>query len=349
MFPTKAPSITSELERRIRHRVYERLLPPQSALAAEFGVSRETVAAALRPLLSRGLLVSRRRGGTVIDRRRLLHGIVAIVTVGVPECHHSLAALFRQIADDGLDPVIQKDACISTEVRRPLLGILFLNSTLTFETARRLEDAGIPFVSCNVLDCYPHLNYVDFDNADACRQLLERLVAEGYRRIAAFMHSKVESYDEMLRRNFLRLKREFGLPHEAYDDILLNWHDNVDRRLTAMLAYMKAHRSWPEVLLSFMHFNDEQLRCFGEPGYGVPASLQIWMEIQEGRECRPVSAPRSVRLFAPLVSINEVWSAGYGLLREHIFFPGRHWSGRLIQPKFEFLSTSPPTNTTTPS
>ena len=332
----KAPEITQEIERRISRRVYEDELPSCRALAAEFQVARQTLTEALRPLVKTGLLLPARRNGIGIDRTRLRHGKLVVVTADVahPVVRMEAAGLLKQIAIDGFEPCLLGRDWIEGghgELPSDTVGMLFINSALTVEAAEYLDRIGMPFVSCNQLPSYPRIHVMGFDNLASCRILAEEVVAAGYRRFGVFFSGHLEGYNDLLRSNILRLKRQLGIPHEIYDDVVLDWRENTTVLFRRTLEFMAQHHSHPEVLFCFCALSEECVAMLDAAEFGVPDTMTV---LAMGPESGAVSS--RILTFRGLISYGEFWLHGYQLLREAVFTPEMNRVKRLLIQKFEF-------------
>lgn len=332
----KAPEITQEIERRISLRGYEDKLPSCRALAAEFQVARQTLTEALRPLVKTGLLLPARRNGIGIDRTRLRHGKLVVVTTDAahPAVRMAAAGLLKQIAADGFEPcLLGRNRIVfgHGELPSDTVGMLFINSALTVETAEYLDRIGMPFVSCNQLPSYPRIHVMGFDNLASCRILAEEVAAAGYRRFGVFFSGHLEGYNDLLRSNILRLKRQLGIPHEIYDDVVLDWREDTTVLFRRTLEFMARHHSHPEVLLCFCALSEECAAMLEAAEFGVPDTMTVLaMKPEFG------TAPSRIRMFRGLISYEEFWLHGYRLLREAVFTPEMNRVKRLLVQKFEF-------------
>ncbi len=76
-------SVKEEILRRIRDRVFQpgEVIPPETALAEEFGCARATVNRALRELSDEGLVERKRRAGTRVTEAPVRHARLAIPVI----------------------------------------------------------------------------------------------------------------------------------------------------------------------------------------------------------------------------------------------------------------------------
>ena len=163
MFPSKAPFITAEIERRIRLGFYQGKLPSNDMLRNEFLVARQTLTEALRPLFVRKLLsCESARGGILIHPENLMTGVIAVVSgAGYSKDEDNLAKAIHQ---DGLSVLKirkNKENPFSNFIPERLCGVLFLNSSLDRSTADFLQAKKIPFLSCNIIPFLSGVPYID--------------------------------------------------------------------------------------------------------------------------------------------------------------------------------------------
>ena len=334
MFPAKAPAITQRIERRIRQGVYTTQIPSTRSLSEEFGVARRTMSAALKVLVQSGVLVNRRRNGLVIDRQKIRQGTILLVSrqpiESVPELENAVTQdllHFKTVS-------VRNQQELSQVLPEDCLGILFVNSSLTVEFADFCTTRQLPFVSCNQMPGYRHINWVDFDNYRALKELFGKLTSAGYRRIGAVFSGHMENYNDMFRRNLLRLKRELDLPHESYDDTVIFWNLPIAEIIRRSVEHYQQKHSYPDALCCFMSLSEEQV----EEMLKLPHKMLL---LVESGELNTLKHNRLVT-FVNTTSPGELYLQGYDLLREVIFTPGKFPEQRLIVPHHEFSSPIPP-------
>lgn len=221
MSSVKFSIITAELERRIRQGIYAKKLPTTLQLASEFGVARQTMTNAIRPLVQQGLLISHGKGGLQLQAlRENTRCLVAIVTTSVSEginLSQSLQPLVEILSQEGYEAVLlglppqNRLKNPSQFFQGTLSGVLFTASSLSLEIALFLERNRIPFLSCNRLPAFPRLNFVESNAFRGIDHLLTKVTACGYRRIAFFFLSPLDGYDRLIQKEWNRLVKHFGL------------------------------------------------------------------------------------------------------------------------------------------
>ena len=325
MYKAKTPSITAEIEQRIRMGIYDRKLPSTKKLQETFAIARQSVTKALRPLMDMKLIsVKSRRGGVIVHRDKILHGNILIVSRSIAGIEEKTLMTF--IKENGFKPYhyLFEDL---TDFKKMVLsdhnlnGVIFVNSSLTFETAAFLDQTKIPFVSCNQLPSYSRLNFVELSQIDLPEQVVKMLVERGYQRIGRFYSGRLEAYNEMTRSFFLRLKRRYSLPHEPYDDIFCEWSACHYEMLLKTIQFMQRTRCFPQAIFSLVECGDllEEIRrktSLSFPPHVLFVSLRNYSRRNQPRAANEITFYRSDPQF-----ISNLWIQGFKLLRERIFSP----------------------------
>ena len=335
MYPAKVPQITQLIERRIRQNFYSDRIPPTRVLAAELKVARQTMTDALKNLVQSGLLINCRRNGLVIDCSKLKTGTVAAVSRFDKTC----------IIDkfDNLKNIVNADGwkfiCIQANNPRELekqlpedtLGVLFTSSSLTVESAEYLQKCQLPFVSCNQLPGYRQINWIDFDIARSLKILLKPIAQKGYKHVGVILSGHMENFNDLLRKELLKAKRELGLHHDLYDDIIVYWQNDFDKMLNQTLSFFQQKNSYPEVLLCFAQLTTEQCRQINQ----LPQPPQLLLT-ETGSNLE--NLPPGVIGFKSAISSAEVVRQGYELLRCAIFAPDMYPVQIQLEQKYVFFN-----------
>ncbi len=325
MSSSRYPSLAAVLEKRIAHGIYRDKLPTVRNLAAEFQVSKQTVTLALRPLIQSGLLKSDGRRGIRIASQETSSGIIAIVGKGdlsILETDRRLKELQAQINRDGFESIlIGVTDWISSRNLCKLLGnhfsgIIFTNSTLSYEIAEYLDGAGIPFVSCNRLPVYPRINYVETNWAGTIRQIVRDFAGRGLRKMALFFHGRLEGYNVIVRKEWKKIKEECGLPLLPADRIRLDYSASTLDNLRRYLEILRGQKEYPELLIFWPGLDEEKLGLLTEGPLRVPASTRILACARIG-----VHYPEQVMTFSEGDCYHEILSAAYEALREVMIAP----------------------------
>ncbi len=317
MFPSKAPFITAEIERRIRLGFYQGKLPANDKLRNEFLVARQTLTDALKPLFARGLLsCASPRDGVRIRPENLTRGVIAVVS-GYNYTSDE-KNLLLDIHQDGFTALkIRKtgsDPC-SHWLPENSDGVMFINSSLDRETAQFLRERKIPFISCHLIPFLPGLPYIDYDNPALYDLLLTTLERKGYQRIGFFHNSRLEGYNARAAGEIRRLKRRHSLPVGHYDRIVIPPGTPAAEALKKYIAACRTKESFPEVLISDFDISRQFRQICAETGAACPVRLLLY------HRSRSAAPPESDDLcsFYSLEMGWRLWVQGYRLLREIIF------------------------------
>ena len=325
MSNSRYPALAAVLEKRIAHGVYRDKLPTVRELASEFQVSKQTVTLALRPLIQSGLLKPDGRRGIRIAQQEKMSGIIAIVGKGdmsILETDRRLKELQAQISRDGFESIlIGVTDWISSRNLCKLLGnhfsgIIFTNSTLSYEIAEYLDEEKIPFVSCNRLPVYPRINCVETNWSGTLRQIARDFARRGYRKMALFFHGRLEGYNVIVRKEWKKIKEELGLPLMPADRIRLDYSAPTFDNLRKYLEILREQKEYPELLIFWPGLDEEKLELLTESPLRVPASTRILACARIG-----VRYPEQVMTFSEGDCYHEILSAAYQALREVMIAP----------------------------
>ena len=325
MSNSRYPSLAAVLEKRIANGIYREKLPTVRNLAAEFQVSKQTVTLALRPLIQSGLLKPDGRRGIRIASRETSSGIIAIVGKGdmsILETDCRLKELQAQINRDGFESIlIGVTDWISSRNLCKLLGdhfsgIIFTNSTLSYEIAEYLDGAGIPFVSCNRLPVYPRINSVETTWGGTIRQIVRDFTARGYRKMALFFHGRLEGYNVIVSKEWKCIKEELGLPLIPADRIRLDYSASTLDNLRRYLEILRGQKEYPELLIFWPGLDEEKLELLTQGPFRVPPATRILACARTG-----VRYPEQVMTFSEGDCYHEILSAAYEALREVMIAP----------------------------
>ncbi len=242
----KYQRVADALREGILEGTYQKTLPTEQALCAQFQVSRQTVRQALS-LLEAERLIDRRQGsGSHIreqrgpsSRRRLS---IAVVTTYISD--YIFPSILREIeavcSENDSVPFLfatQNQFANERKILLTLLGMEQLDGVLVEGTKtglpnpniklyQKLMEKGIPlvFMHGNYGELPGTLSVLD-DNAAGGRMLVEYLYRKGHRKIAGIF-----KYDDLQGRQrfagYLDAMQELGLPLE--DDIIL-WYSTDQR------------------------------------------------------------------------------------------------------------------------
>lgn len=202
-------------------------LPTEEQLCIQFNVSRNTIRGALRKLENEGFLGRTRGKGTFVNapKEKIRH--LVIVSGLPPEGHRTIQELLAGamgmaqakgmrvslVADSQLDELVES-AKMSTEYKT---CILFLrDKSLTPEKVSKVEKAGLPYLIEGDMH-FPDSNYLDVDNRDAMKQVIDHLYGLGHRKIALYAISDRNNchHDERVEAAIEHLSK-LGIQHNTF-------------------------------------------------------------------------------------------------------------------------------------
>ncbi len=325
MSNSRYPTLAATLEKRIAQGIYRDRLPTVRELAAEFKVSKQTVTLALRPLIVKGILKAEGRRGIHVAAPVKSPGIIGIVATGdmsILENDKKLKELQEQINRDGFESVlIGITNWISSRSVCKLLsdhfsGIIFTNSTLSFEIAEHLDRLLIPFVSCNRLPVYPHINYVETNWRGAIRQLAEDLADMGYRKLGLFFQGRLEGYNRIIGKEWRKIKEELSLPLLECDGISLDYRSSAFENLHRFLEILQKKQEYPELLILWLGLDEKIVKLLTEGPLRVPEATRILGYAKNGMQY-----PKQFTAFNEEESYSKTLFAAYEALREVMIAP----------------------------
>lgn len=324
-------AITSDIERKIRSGVFAEKMPTTSELAKLYGCGKCTITNALRPLVQSGLLyMQSRRGGLLIDRSRLRSGAIGIVMRRAAgksiDTNPQMSVIMEKIRQDGFTPVIlnhssELDSFSSVQhFHDGFEGLIFAGSTINEEIALDLESKHIPFISCNRLPLNRRLNFIGFDMFDPIAKLLDILVERGYKNIALMFPGRVEGFNMMSRKNWLKLKQARDLPILPCDRVLLNWRDSHSVQVEQFVTVCRNQEVVPDALIMWSSLTPEAWALIADT-FDIPReTLLITMKVH-------YSSPPIECVLVDLVNTLTMIGHAYEALRELIYAP----SGKIIK------------------
>ena len=264
MSNSKYLDIAVEIIDRIRCGIYSDKLPPVRALAEEFSTAKQTAFRAVQRLSQHGIISGARARGTFIDRSHLpCSGKIALAAFEVKTAagrrRRAFERLCEQIENDGFTPV----PWILPWDRPPFLaqrllhddwaGVIFFNSCLTQDICQELEMRRIPFISGNVMPGCPQVNFVETNTFEQMENILQKLLQQGYRRIAMRNISPLEGYNRYCRSRWKKMLGKYGLTVTGYD-FFSDSHSIGSNDLSyAWLRRVRNGANPPEVIVSWNH------------------------------------------------------------------------------------------------
>ena len=328
-------AIASDMERKIRTGVFGNKMPTTPELAAMYHCGKCTITNALQALEKSGLLyMESRRGGLLIDRSKLRSGKIGLVGRW-PEAKKawnssSYKSLFEVIRQDGFEPVwVHHDSVLDSisdiqHLHSGFDGLIFTNSTLNEEIVLDLESKHIPFISCNRLPFNRRLNFIGFNLFAPLSQLVDMLAERGYEKIAFLIPGRVEGFNSMARKNWLKLKKSRNLAILPCDRLLLNWRDSRDVQLAKFLEFCRKESIEPDALILWSELPSEVFSQVSEV-FNIPQQTLLF---GLARANNP-QQPGCVALKTP--ETKSLTVLAYEALRELIYAPSQKIIKRFVE------------------
>ena len=293
----KYQMVAEALRKGILDGTYEKTLPTELALCAQFQVSRQTVRQALS-LLEAEQLIDRKQGsGSHIRQQQenapRPHRSIAVVTTYISD--YIFPSILREIeavcSENDSTPLLfatQNQFANERKILTTLLEMEQLDGVLVEGTKtglpnpniklyQKLMEKGVPLVFMHGnYEQLPDTLYVLDDNAAGSRMLVEYLYGKGHRKIAGIF-----KYDDLQGRQrfagYCDAMQTLGLPLE---DRNILWYstDQKDRFLRDGFS-----QSWDEGQLSacsaVVCYNDEiaarVVACLLKKGLSVPGDVSV--------------------------------------------------------------------------
>ncbi len=220
------------------------VLPPERDLAAQLKVSPLTVSRALQWLAREGVLIRKRRVGTIVARElpaHLLQAATTLLVLGIGAATRQTAdfyfgALHRSIhtelAASGIRTIwhdYQFDL-VERELRSSeLVGILAIAPTAEhIAWLEQLYARGVPVVVVGASADNWALPFVDTDNYAAAREGVSYLLKHGHRRFVG-LFAALETFNSRDRwRGFRDALQEAGIPKEHIWTFITPYADDFD-------------------------------------------------------------------------------------------------------------------------
>lgn len=325
MSDTKFPQVTVELLKRICNGVYDGVLPSVRDLVLEFNTSRNTITLAQKRLAEMGYLQAEGRNGMRILRNSKEKHSIALVATGDMELlnlDYSLNALRSRIDNEGYESVLMVfSAGMSPQSRCRFLennfaGVLFMNSTLTYEVAKYLDTVGTPFVSSNTLPVYKDINCVESDWEGALTRVCQSYFEQGYRRPCLFFPSMLEGYNVGIQSFWSKLKKTMGCEMLSYDKQVLPVQGTPAEKLKGLLQTMHRRREYPDLMLVWTSFKDNMVSMINEGMLALPEDTKVSGFVSKG-----VTYPAKYDLMYEDDVYYRVITSGFDALLERIVAP----------------------------
>lgn len=333
MSSVKYSAITADLELKIRQGAYRGKLPTTREMAVQFGVSRQTVTNALRPLIEKGLLIADRRNGVKVnikhlDRDHGMIGITARADIDILNTSPTFKPLRKRINTDGFESsmldVSDGITHLDSNSLEKFAGLIFTNSSLTLELANYLEQKHIPFVSCNFLPVYSRLNYVEYDWVGAVRKIASLFARKGYRKQGLFFPGQLRGYNKSVKKQWKSVKLELGLPLLEADEFEAS---RLAGNLASLEEYLKklyATKQYPQLLILWMGVDKDCVDLLRGGKYKLPDSCLI-----AGPSYSPNIGGKNI-ITLKANEGTDVMLAAYEALREMMLAPSKKLIHRLV-------------------
>ena len=252
---SKHTEITKQIEQSIRDSEYNDMLPTVRLLSNRFQVSTRTMTKALKPLVTKGLIIPDGTRGCFINRQRYIRPRTGIIGI----FYHSnidrldfekaplLATLKHAIEKDGYKPLFMNIhdnmndfGDINFWKSNWVDGYIFIYSSINKELACSLKQHGVPFVVADRLPPEYGANWVDFDSVETIRRIVDSLYASGRRKIAIdFKFVTMPSYAEYMRDSWQKITSAkniyrpdyFHYPAEKPEECIVQKHAGYFLRL----------------------------------------------------------------------------------------------------------------------
>ncbi len=252
----KHEELTRIVEKNIQSKKYDDRLPTLRRLSADFGVSSRTMHKALKPLFTRGLIVSDSTRGCMINRTANVRPKTGIAGIfcdmeGVDlKTDPLLERLKRIINNDGYSPLFSNlpDATRFTDMNFwksfYVDGCMFVYSSFNRNFASGLKMSGVPFLAANRVPDDYGANWVDFDTFGAFRKVADYLYERGYRRIALDFPVHLKSYGEYIRNEWTKLLQGYNIFRSEY--LLMESYKTPAQRHDIIIKHAAALSALPE-------------------------------------------------------------------------------------------------------
>lgn len=322
---SRYPMLSATLQKRILSGVYRDKLPTVRELVKEFNLSSQTVSMALRPLIAKGILKADRRRGTQIMTMPKEQSMIAIVSTGdmsIVEGDRKLKELQRHISEDGYESILfgitnkigSRNVCKLLEEH--FRGIIFTNSTLSYEVAEHLDQRKIPFVSCNRLPVYPHINYIEAGWALNIAQIAKDFAERGYRKQGLFFHGRLEGYNRIIMKEWRKIKEGLNLPRLNCDAINLDYRQSAMDMFRFYLEKLHEKKEPLDLLIIWGKLDEATMEMITEGPLRLPEDCMVLGYPKPG-----LRYPKQVIPFNGEDRYSELLFAAYDILREIMLAP----------------------------
>lgn len=298
----KYSDIALDLDTRIRQKEFSTRIPSVRTLVKEYGVSRQTIGNAVRPLLRKGILRNGKWNGLVIQPEDQVRGLIGILGDFTPPVHYSigigavLPSLFRQIREDGYN-YIPMDLTQNNYSDKHLKlldhfdGIICYHNLCHYNVAEYLRGKKIPFVLPIRMPSHLPYDYTTWNHEPHEVRLLLKLREAGCCRISKWHPAAWEGHNHYLRRLWKQLKKRLGFPIVPADDILYDWNfpqqNTSDFYPDSLKIYLDFHvktRKWPDAMIFWHSFSPEMSRLLCGYLPRIPSGTRLLILLDHPQE-----------------------------------------------------------------
>ena len=319
------------LEKKIANGEYSGRLPGIRKFSAALGVHPVTLQKALRELERKKLIEIRDRKGTFVtaaSERRKYRTIMFVnggsivshmprVVEMLEKNHYNHLSLFFEEEQFQNNPGFLRNF--------PADGFIFTLSSLYASTVMYLEQAGIPFVSTDGWQEPSRINSVGVDNCRAICTMLERLKAQGHRRIAFFNSPRAAEYQYFL--NQIRSSFETVLGDD-FDPELFMTDIDTEKYSFAAKVYLQRCACMDEPPTAFLLLDQwchVVRKILLENGFDIPGDLSLAGSLRYFAQ---------ENLSAAWFDLEEIYCTALEQLFKSLDEPHSEKKGLLIAPRF---------------
>lgn len=232
----KIENLTRTLNHRVRQGEWSNFLPSRNLLSEEYNVSPASVSIAMRQLEKEGLVRIIPRKGVFVVEGGAPGNIEMADTIGLRGAYLPTSAelmamdarsLFGRAIFNGIWERANQEKCpllllpgsaeenslnVSSCREAGVKGVIFLGGEGHAE-ALELRRNGFPVIMANRPVGGTPVNFIDYDAAGELRQIIERFIALGHRKIGVLCpaHTSVPGYYARLRLDFIDLLSQHGI------------------------------------------------------------------------------------------------------------------------------------------
>ncbi|MBQ6473810.1 MAG: GntR family transcriptional regulator, partial [Victivallales bacterium] len=286
MQTSKHSQITQDIEAGIRSRRWRDKLPTVRELAAAYQVSSRTMQKALAPLRQSRLILPEGSRGSLINYSRQPRRHSGIIGIYANLRHQGVASdpllstLQTLVEESGYRPFFANmpapELFDNEDFWRdtPLDGYIFVYSTIRMPLVSTLRMAGIPFVCANRLPERIPVSWVDFDHQPALRQVVEKLLQCGYRRLALYDRPSYSTHSDTSRNTWKKLMDELGVPRRHRYQVGGIRNDHPLQDLAQCLDTWYARSQPPQAIITWNSAADEAQKLLLQHKRTLPLLLQ---------------------------------------------------------------------------